>query len=67
MKSRRLMYPQIEGLNLPYRRGAETALCNTAKSGVGHLSSREEARIAPLLKQAERAYAAFVKVKRFWE
>src|SRR3984893_15407704 len=24
---------QIEGPNLPYRRGAETALCNTAKSG----------------------------------
>jgi hypothetical protein len=27
------MCPQIEGPNLPYRRGAETALCNTAKSG----------------------------------
>src|SRR5262245_30684953 len=33
MNSRRLMCPQIEGLNLPYRRGAETALCNTAKLG----------------------------------
>jgi hypothetical protein len=33
MKSRRLMCPQIEGPNLPYRRGAETVLCNTAKSG----------------------------------
>ena len=32
MKSRRLMCPQIEGPNLPYCRGAETALCNTAKS-----------------------------------
>jgi hypothetical protein len=31
MKSRRLMCPQIEGPNLPYRRGTETALCNTAK------------------------------------
>jgi hypothetical protein len=33
MKSRRFMCPQIEGPNLQYRRGAETALCNTAKSG----------------------------------
>jgi hypothetical protein len=33
MKSRRLMCPQFEGPNLPYRRGAENALCNTAKSG----------------------------------
>ena len=36
------------------------------KDLVGHLSGREEARIAPLLKQAERAYAAFAKVKPFW-
>jgi triphosphatase len=36
------------------------------KAVVGHLSGREEARIAPLLKQAERAYAAFAKVKPFW-
>src|SRR6516162_9281420 len=33
MKLRRLMCPQIEGPNLPYRRGAETALCNAAQSG----------------------------------
>jgi hypothetical protein len=32
MKSR-LMCPQIEGPNLPYHRGAKTALCSTAKSG----------------------------------
>src|SRR5262245_13406952 len=31
MKLRRLMCPQIEGPNLPYRRGANTALCITAK------------------------------------
>ena len=36
------------------------------KDLVGHLSGREEARIAPLLKQAERAYAGFAKVKPFW-
>ena len=37
------------------------------KDLVGHLSGREEVRIAPLLKQAERAYVAFAKVKPFWE
>jgi hypothetical protein len=37
-----------------------------AKAFVGRLSGRERARIAPLLKQAERAYAAFAKVKPFW-
>ncbi len=42
MKSRRLMCPQIEGPNLPYCRGAETALCNTAKSsGRGRLGQNE--------------------------
>jgi hypothetical protein len=30
-KSLNVMCPQIEGPNLPYRRGAETALCITAK------------------------------------
>jgi CHAD domain-containing protein len=34
---------------------------------VGRLSGREEARIAPLLNEAEQAYAAFVKSKPFWE
>jgi triphosphatase len=32
----------------------------------GRLSGREEARIAPVLKEAERAYAAFAKAKPFW-
>ena len=31
MKSRRLMFPQVEGLNLPHRREADTALWITAK------------------------------------
>ena len=43
MKSRRLMCPQIEGPNLPYRRGTETALCNTAKlGGRGRFGSKPE-------------------------
>ena len=33
---------------------------------VSRLSGLEEARIAPALKVAERAYAAFAKVKPFW-
>ena len=37
-------------------------LCLFDRSG-----NREEARIAPVLKAAERAYAAFAKVKPFWE
>src|SRR6516165_2552589 len=36
------------------------------KAFVGRLSGREEARIAPVLKEAERAYAAFAKAKPFW-
>ena len=36
------------------------------KAFVGRLSGREEARTAPVLKEAERAYAAFVKSKPFW-
>ena len=32
----------------------------------GRLSGREEARIAPVLAEAERAYAAFAKAKPFW-
>jgi triphosphatase len=32
----------------------------------GRLSGREEARIASVLKEAERAYAAFAKAKPFW-
>ena len=36
------------------------------KAFVGRLSAREEARISPVLKEAERAYAAFVKAKPFW-
>ena len=30
------------------------------------LSGREEARIAPVLEEAERAYAAFAEAKPFW-
>jgi CHAD domain-containing protein len=36
------------------------------KAFVGRLSGREEARIAPVLKEAERAYAAFAKATPFW-
>jgi inorganic triphosphatase YgiF len=32
----------------------------------GRLSGREEARIAPVLKEADRAYAAFAKAKPYW-
>ncbi len=32
----------------------------------GRLSGREEARIAPVLEEAERAYAAFAEAKPFW-
>ena len=32
----------------------------------GRLSGREEARIAAVLKDAERAYARFAKAKPFW-
>ena len=37
-----------------------------SKAFVGRLSGREETRIAPVLKAAERAYAAFAKAKPFW-
>jgi triphosphatase len=33
---------------------------------VGFLSTREEARILPVLKEAERAYTVFAKAKPFW-
>jgi triphosphatase len=36
------------------------------KAFVGRLSGREVARTAPVLKEAERAYAAFAKSKPFW-
>jgi inorganic triphosphatase YgiF len=36
------------------------------KASPSHLSDREEARIAPLLKQAVQAYTAFAKLKPFW-
>jgi CHAD domain-containing protein len=36
------------------------------KAFVGRLWGREEARIAAVLKEAERAYAAFAKAKPFW-
>jgi CHAD domain-containing protein len=32
----------------------------------GRLSGREEARIAPMIRDAKRAYAAFAKAKPFW-
>jgi hypothetical protein len=32
----------------------------------GRLSGREEARIAPVLKKAQQAYAAFAKAKPYW-
>src|SRR6516162_93702 len=37
-----------------------------SKALVGRLSAREEARIVPVLKEAERAYATFAKMKPFW-
>jgi CHAD domain-containing protein len=37
-----------------------------SKAFVGRLSAREEARIVPVLKEAERAYATFAKMKPFW-
>jgi triphosphatase len=46
--------------------GAKRHGGRTRKALVGRLSGREEARIAPVLKAAERAYAAFAKVKPFW-
>ena len=36
------------------------------KTFVGRLSAREEARISPVLKEAERAYSTFAKAKPFW-
>jgi inorganic triphosphatase YgiF len=36
------------------------------KDFVGRLSAREEVRISPVLKEAERAYATFAKMKPFW-
>jgi inorganic triphosphatase YgiF len=33
---------------------------------VNRLSAREKARMAPLIKESERAYTAFAKVKPFW-
>src|SRR5271166_1134207 len=36
------------------------------KAFVGRLSAREEARISPVLKETERAYAAFAKAKPYW-
>jgi triphosphatase len=36
------------------------------KAFVARLSGREEARTGPVLKEAERAYAAFAKSKPFW-
>jgi CHAD domain-containing protein len=38
----------------------------TRKALVSRLSGREEARIAPVLKAAKRAYAAFAKAKPYW-
>jgi hypothetical protein len=32
----------------------------------GRLSGREETRIVPVLKDAERAYARFAKARPFW-
>jgi triphosphatase len=46
--------------------GAKRHGGRTRKVLVSRLSGREEARIAPVLKVAERAYAAFAKVKPFW-
>jgi triphosphatase len=34
---------------------------------LGRLWTHERARIAPVLNEAEQAYAAFVKAKPFWE
>jgi hypothetical protein len=50
--------------------GSEEALAkrhgDRTKAFVGRLSGREEARIASVLKTAERAYTAFAKVRPFW-
>src|SRR5262245_63225482 len=62
MNARRRMCPQIEGLNLPYRRGAETALCNTAKLGgwgpsrvtLGHSAVTVQCPVCPKADMAER-------------
>ncbi len=35
--------------------------------GAGRLSGREESRFATVKKDAERAYAAFVKAAPFWQ
>jgi hypothetical protein len=43
--------------------GAKRHGSRIRKAFVGRLSGREEARIAPVLKEAERAYAAFAKAK----
>jgi inorganic triphosphatase YgiF len=37
-----------------------------AAFAAGRLSGREEARIAPVLKKAQQAYAAFAKAKPYW-
>ena len=47
-------------------KGAKRHGGQLAKAFVGRLSGRERARIAPVLKEAERAYSAFAKAKPFW-
>jgi CHAD domain-containing protein len=51
------------GVNAGSKRqgGAEKAFA------AGRLSGREEARIAPAIKEAGRAYAGFAKAKPFWK
>ena len=46
--------------------GAKRHGGRSRKAFLGHLSGREKVRRAPLLKEAERAYAAFAKAKPFW-
>jgi hypothetical protein len=36
------------------------------KASIGRLSGREEGRIVPVLKEAERTYAVFAKAKPDW-
>ena len=46
--------------------GAKRHGGRSRKAFLGHLSGREKALISPVLKEAERAYAAFAKAKPFW-
>jgi inorganic triphosphatase YgiF len=61
--NQKLLKPLCGGENAP---GNKQHGGRIRKASVGHLLEREKVRIAPLLKQAERSYIAFVKLKPFW-